>query len=138
MGGRFASEEIRLHFAAPLSSPTAFRLTIRAKVGRDMARGSDWDLTSAEDRAQTCGSKTAPGILPLEPRGLNRVKAAAYIDVCPTKFDELVQRGLMPPPKRIDRRKVWDRRKLDEAFEALPDDGSPDANSWDGVLHENA
>jgi hypothetical protein len=73
-------------------------------------------------------------VLDLEPRGLNRVKAAAYIDVSPTKFDELVKRGLMPPPKRIDCRKVWDRRKLDEAFEALPDDGTPDANAWNDVL----
>jgi hypothetical protein len=73
-------------------------------------------------------------ILDLEPRGLNRVKAAAYIDVSPTKFDELVKDGRMPPPKRIDGRKVWDRRKLDEAFEALPDDGAADQNPWNEVL----
>lgn len=73
-------------------------------------------------------------ILELEPRGLSRVKAAAYIDVSPTKFDELVKDGRMPPPKRIDGRKIWDRRKLDEAFEALPEDGATNRNAWDAVL----
>jgi len=35
----------------------------------------------------------------------------------------------MPPPKRINSRVIWDRRRLDEAFEALP--GDSDANPWD-------
>lgn len=77
-------------------------------------------------------------ILELEPRGLSRVKAAAYIDVSPTKFGQLVKDGRMPLPKRIDGRKVWDRRKLDEAFEALPDEGptkpEQDGNPWDKAL----
>jgi hypothetical protein len=72
-------------------------------------------------------------ILHIEPRGLSRVKAAAYIDVSPTTFDEMVRDGRMPPPKIIGRRKVWDRRKLDLAFEALPEDGASDANPWDEV-----
>jgi predicted DNA-binding transcriptional regulator AlpA len=71
-------------------------------------------------------------ILTIEPRGLNRVKAAAYIDVGTTTFDEMVRDGRMPPPKTIGKRKVWDRRKLDEAFDALPEGGAP--NSWDAVL----
>jgi predicted DNA-binding transcriptional regulator AlpA len=73
-------------------------------------------------------------VLQIEPRGLSRVKAAAYIDVSPSKFDELVKDGRMPSPKRIDGRKVWDRLKLDEAFTALPDDGSADSNPWAEVL----
>ena len=73
-------------------------------------------------------------VLSLEPRGLNRVKAAAYIDVSPTTFDAMVRDGLMPPPKSIGRRKVWDRRKLDEAFDALPEDGSPATNPWDEAV----
>jgi hypothetical protein len=73
-------------------------------------------------------------ILSLEPRGLSRGKAAAYIGVGPTKFDELVSDGRIHAPKRIDGRKVWDRRKLDEDFEALPDDAQREANSWNEVL----
>lgn len=57
----------------------------------------------------------------LAPRGLNRVEAAAYIGVSPTLFDELVRDGRMPTPKRINSRNVWDRVRLDAAFEDLPD-----------------
>lgn len=68
----------------------------------------------------------------LEPRGLNREEASHYIGIGVSKFDQLVHDGRMPPPKRIDSRKVWDRHALDTAFWALPDDG-PDRNDnpWD-------
>ena len=55
----------------------------------------------------------------LPPRGLNREAAAQYIGVSPVKFDELVEDGRMPKPKRIDSRNVWDRRALDLAFDRL-------------------
>ena len=62
-------------------------------------------------------------ILPrsLPPRGLNRVQAAAYVGVSPTKFDEMVSDGRMPQPKCIDARRLWDRESIDESFFALPD-----------------
>ena len=71
-------------------------------------------------------------ILPVScpPRGLSRVKSAAYIDVGTTKFDEMVADGRMPRPKRVGDKPIWDRLALDEAFEALPSD--EDANPWDG------
>lgn len=62
-------------------------------------------------------------------RGFNRIEAATYIGVSPTKFDQLVADGRMPKAKRIDGRKVWDVRELDPAFEEL---GSIDT-SWDDV-----
>ena len=65
-------------------------------------------------------------------RGLHREQAARYIGVGASKFDEMVEDGRMPKPKRIDARKVWDRAALDNAFEALPDDGA-DKNPWDEV-----
>jgi predicted DNA-binding transcriptional regulator AlpA len=68
----------------------------------------------------------------LPPRGLSRVQAAEYIGVSPTKFDELVAQGAMPKPKRIGARTVWDRLKLDQAFEALP--GDDKVNPWDEIL----
>jgi predicted DNA-binding transcriptional regulator AlpA len=70
--------------------------------------------------------------LSLAPRGLSRGQAAAYIGVGVTKFDQMVDDGRMPRPKRIDGRLVWDRVKLDEAFEELDDDRGP-KNEWDGL-----
>lgn len=66
-------------------------------------------------------------------RGLNRIEAASYIGLSPTKFDELVADGRMPLPKRIGARKIWDVQAIDVAFVALPED-EPDGNSWDRVL----
>jgi predicted DNA-binding transcriptional regulator AlpA len=68
--------------------------------------------------------------LSLAPRGLSREQAAGYIGVGVTKFDQMVADRRMPRAKRIDGRLVWDRIKLDEAFDALDDDvGSK--NEWD-------
>jgi excisionase family DNA binding protein len=68
--------------------------------------------------------------LSLSPRGLSRVQAAEYIGVGVTKFDEMVDDGRMPQPKQIDGRRVWDRLKLDEAFEALDMQSN---NEWDNL-----
>ena len=64
-------------------------------------------------------------------RGLRRVEAAIYVGISPTKFDEMVKDGRMPRPKRIDGAAVWDQRRLDLAFEALPDEGDGAVNPWD-------
>jgi hypothetical protein len=86
--------------------------------------------------------RTPPEILPpsLPPRGLSRVAAAAYIGISPSLFDIMVKDGRMPRTKRINARTVWDRKRLDEAFDALPDDegGNPpdsakSTNPWDEV-----
>lgn len=68
----------------------------------------------------------------LAPRGLNRVEAAAYIGVGSTLFDAMVKDRRMPHPKRIDGRRVWDRLRLDIAFEALPDENGG-ADAWDSL-----
>ena len=52
-----------------------------------------------------------------------------YVGIGATKFDELVNAGKMPKPKRIDARKVWDIRKLDVAFDALDDEDG--GSSWE-------
>lgn len=72
-------------------------------------------------------------ILPLSlaPRGLSRIEAAAYVGVSPSLFDLLVGDGRMPAPKRINSRTVWDRKKLDQAFELIPDGDTVDNNPWD-------
>jgi hypothetical protein len=66
--------------------------------------------------------------------GLNRTEAAAVIGVSASKFDEMVQDGRMPPPKRIDGRCVWDIRQLTLAFERLPGGASDDRNEWDELI----
>ncbi|MGH6725127.1 MAG: helix-turn-helix transcriptional regulator [Pseudolabrys sp.] len=63
-------------------------------------------------------------------RGLSRIESAVYIGVGLTKFDEMVADGRMPKPKTIDGRKAWDIRKLDMAFESLPDENEGDGGSW--------
>lgn len=69
--------------------------------------------------------------LSLPPRGLSREAAAGYVGVSASKFDQLVDDGRMPRPRRIDSRKVWDRGALDAAFDALP--GLDEVNPWDAV-----
>jgi predicted DNA-binding transcriptional regulator AlpA len=68
----------------------------------------------------------------VEPRGLSRIDAAAYVGISPSKFDQLIQNGVMPRPRRIDGRVLWDRYALDDAFENLPSDEAP--NPLDNFL----
>ncbi len=67
--------------------------------------------------------------LALEPRGLNRLQAAAYIGVGVTLFDVMVEDRRMPKPKKINGRNVWDRYALDEDFAALGEETTD--NPWD-------
>jgi predicted DNA-binding transcriptional regulator AlpA len=77
-------------------------------------------------------SRAFSDMRPVPRRGLSREEAAMYIGISPNKFHELVADGRMPPPVKIDSRKVWDIRHLDLAFDALPkEDAAP--NSWEGV-----
>jgi len=68
------------------------------------------------------------------PRGMSREEAARYVGISTTKFDDLVKRRLMPRPKRIDGRVIWDRLALDAAFSDLPSDGDVRDNPLDGLL----
>lgn len=63
---------------------------------------------------------------PAPRRGLSCAESADYIGVSVTKFLEMVSDGRMPRAKEIDRRRVWDIRKLDAAFDAL--DGDEDSH----------
>jgi predicted DNA-binding transcriptional regulator AlpA len=71
-------------------------------------------------------------ILPLSlpPRGLSREEAAEYIGVSPSLFDNMVKDGRMPSPTRINSRVVWDRFKVDAAFEALANDDQTTDDEW--------
>ena len=63
--------------------------------------------------------------------GLSRETSARYVGVCANTFDALVAKGAMPPPKRVGRRKLWNRRELEAAFEGLPEEGDMEPNEWD-------
>lgn len=55
------------------------------------------------------------------PRGMRRETAAWYVGVGVTKFDEWVERKLMPRGKLVDGCRLWDRFDLDDAYANLPD-----------------
>lgn len=85
----------------------------------------------AVDHAAGGAARAPRAVAPPAARGLNRVEAAGYIGVSPSLFDEMVADKRMPKPKRINARTVWDVRKLDVAFDALPGDEESDlANEW--------
>jgi predicted DNA-binding transcriptional regulator AlpA len=57
----------------------------------------------------------------IQPRLVSRGEAAAYCRIGATTFDGLVQRELMPRPKAIGKRRVWDLRQIDIAIDELPE-----------------
>lgn len=85
----------------------------------------------ALDMAERARAHGEPSLLKFLARGLSRVHSALYIGVSPSKFDEMVKDGRMPHAKRVDGRRVWDKRRLDEAFEALPDENAEAGDGWE-------
>lgn len=67
------------------------------------------------------------------PRGLSKNNAAAYVGCGPTKFEEMVKAGIMPKPRLIGVKRVWDTIELNERFEDLPRAKTPndEKNDWD-------
>ena len=75
---------------------------------------------------------TASAKLPIR-RGLGESEAAIYLSLSASFFRDLVKRGIMPPPRLIGKRRVWDVDELDIAFRALPHETSnlaPDRNGF--------
>jgi predicted DNA-binding transcriptional regulator AlpA len=73
----------------------------------------------------------------LPPRLISREASAAYVNVSPTTFDEMVRDGRMPRPTVLsERRRAWDVRKLDAAIDQLPsdEDQAPETDeTWSDV-----
>ena len=71
----------------------------------------------------------------LAPRLIGRESAAAYVNLSPTTFDEMVKAGKMPRAKQLTgRRLAWDVRALDVAVDHLPTVGGPDIdNTWGDI-----
>lgn len=71
----------------------------------------------------------------MNPRGLSRSCAAEYVGCSLRKFDQMILDGLMPAPRLIGTKKIWDRVELDEAFEELPRE--LEQGKWDEFFNTN-
>ena len=78
---------------------------------------------------------------PLCVRVLSRVQAAALCGVSPNTFDRMVGEGIMPGPKRVYGRVLWDWVALNAAIDALfdesdqsPDQDTADDGGWNEVM----
>ena len=67
-------------------------------------------------------------------RGISESEAAIYLSLSSTFFRKLVERGVMPRPRLVGSRRIWD---VDIAFRTLPREGGDEAvadhegdNSW--------
>lgn len=82
----------------------------------------------------------------LPPFGVNREQAAALIGVSTSLFDCAVRAGLMPAPRVLGGRNIWDVDEVREAWKAIPhkaigtepqsqplDAEGPNINPWDDV-----
>ena len=56
----------------------------------------------------------------LPPLGLALEEVAAFVGISPNKYKELERRGLMPAPRIMDGRRVYDRELARAAFKRLP------------------
>lgn len=65
------------------------------------------------------------------PRGLSRIEAARYVGVSPSTFDKMVNSGVMPQPKRVGGRCIYDRTALDQAFDSLQSGADVEPNDFD-------
>ena len=53
------------------------------------------------------------------PRGLPLEEAAHYVGLSPNTFTEEVKSGRLPKPLRFGRRRIWDKKALDQALDHL-------------------
>jgi excisionase family DNA binding protein len=59
-------------------------------------------------------------------RGLNESEAAIYLSLSASFFRKLVEQGVMPRPRLVGSRRIWDVEELDLAFKGLPREGGED------------
>ena len=71
----------------------------------------------------------------IQPRGLRRAEAAAYIGISPSHFDTKLKSGDIPEPKKRFGVTLWDRHEIDDAFDsAAVNDNKPEVDdTWAGV-----
>jgi hypothetical protein len=72
----------------------------------------------------------------IEPRGLRRAAAAAYLGISPSHFDKCRVSGAIPAPRTMFGIELYDRHDLDLLFDGKPvplasNDNTPEANAWE-------
>jgi hypothetical protein len=70
----------------------------------------------------------------VQPRGLRRAAAAAYLGISPSHFDKYRALGEIPAPRRMFGLELYDRADLDLLFDGKPTlvaDNDNQACSWD-------
>ncbi len=68
------------------------------------------------------------------PRGLNYELAAAYRGVSPNTFRAMVKAGTMPKPETCGQRKIFDRHRIDEAWDRQDEtEGDPLMEALDDI-----
>ena len=65
-------------------------------------------------------------------RGLSEAEAAMYLSLSPSFFRRLVDAKVMPRPRVVGTRRIWDVDELDAAFKALPREGGEDDVAFEG------
>lgn len=67
-------------------------------------------------------------------RGLDESEAAVYLSLSPSYFREMVSKGVMPRPRVLGTRRIWDIDELDLAFKTLPrepdESSTGEINTW--------
>jgi hypothetical protein len=79
---------------------------------------------------------------PREPVGLSLGEAARFIGVSANTFQRAVDEHIMPPPRELFGRRIWDADEVLAAFRRLQHDSTRGArsqqddepNEWDEVL----
>jgi hypothetical protein len=56
----------------------------------------------------------------IQPRGLRRAGAAAYLGISPSHFDKCRASGEIPAPRRMFGIELYDRHELDLLFDGKP------------------
>lgn len=81
----------------------------------------------------TSRKSTIAARLPVR-RGLDEQEAAVYLSVSPSFFRSLVLSGMMPRPRLLGSRRIWDVDDLDAAFKSLPKEGDAgEVDTWADV-----
>jgi hypothetical protein len=71
----------------------------------------------------------------IQPRGLRRASAAAYLGISPSHFDTQRKAGAIPEPKLMFGVWLWDRVQLDALFDgdspAAENDNISGSKAWE-------
>ncbi len=87
-------------------------------VARSRAAATHGDQGTEDERSRQ-QARRSRDITVVEPRGLSREQANRYVGLSGGTFRRLVEEGVLPTALPFGRRRVWDRRALDQALDRL-------------------